>query len=59
MRPLNRASAACRRNAEHNELQALPDLASCRPGGTETLLYVCAKPSGCALLVWSDGSGPV
>jgi hypothetical protein len=35
----------CRRNAEHNELQALPDLASasCRPGSTETLLYVCVR----------------
>ncbi len=29
----------CRRNAEHNELQALPDLASCTK-----LLYVCVPP---------------
>ncbi len=33
----------CRRNAEYNELQALPDLASCRSGSNETLLYVCVR----------------
>jgi hypothetical protein len=37
------SARCCRRNAERNQLQALPGLASCRSGGTETLLYVCVR----------------
>jgi hypothetical protein len=39
-----RREHCCRRNAEYNKLQALPRLESCRPGGTDTLLYVCVPP---------------
>jgi hypothetical protein len=49
LRP-GRAERWCRRNAGHNELQALPDLANCT-----RLLYVCVPPPRSAVghvLLW-------